>query len=161
MSAVVFIPLTQGKVTVIDFEDFEKVRLYKWHAQRVNNHWYARAYTGRENKKSQLTYLHKFLCNGEQDTDHRDGDGLNNQRRNLRACSKSENQRSVRRKKDGATSKFRGVSLCRQTNRWRAQIYYGRRQHVLGRYDNAENAARAYDAAAKEYFGEFASLNFP
>jgi len=90
--------------------------------------------------------------------DHKDGDGLNNQRSNLRrssALQNSQNQRLSRRNKSG----FKGVFF--KGPKWMASIRMNGRSTHLGMFDSAEAAALAYDAAAAAAFGEFARLNFP
>ncbi len=93
--------------------------------------------------------------------DHIDHDGLNNQRENLRVVTKSENLRNQRKQFRNTSSRFKGVYFCKQTGRWAAGIKAGARKLRLGRFPTELDAARAYDAAAKEHFGEHACLNFP
>jgi hypothetical protein len=103
--------------------------------------------------------LHTFLT-GFAQTDHRDGDGLNNCRANLRPATNKQNQGNGRRPSHN-TSGYKGVTWDRGINRWRARIAVNRRMRNLGVYNSVENAARAYDEAAREIFGEFACVNFP
>lgn len=97
--------------------------------------------------------------------DHINHDKLDNRRENLRLCTQAENSRnSVKRTwRNGKqpTSRYKGVSLHRQSGKWRAQLYRERKLYCLGYYATEEQAARAYDAAAREHFDEFAYLNFP
>jgi hypothetical protein len=100
------------------------------------------------------------LLSTELEVDHINGDKLDNRRANLRVATKTQqrqNQRVTRRN----TSGFKGVSRISSTGRWRARIKVSGRQMPCGVYATAESAALAYDAAAREYFGEFARLNFP
>jgi hypothetical protein len=90
--------------------------------------------------------------------DHRDHDGLNNQRCNLRLATPSANACNIR-KRAGTTSRFLGVYWNKRMRRWHAQIKAGGRRHSLGLFDREEDAAAAYDNAAREWFGEFATLN--
>lgn len=157
MKAIVFIPLTQGKVAVIDFEDFEKVRPYKWQAHRTKTRWYATRTFGKRFVK-----MHRFLLDAAKGNkvDHRDGDGLNNRRDNLRECSNAENCRAFRKKWSGSTSKFRGVSWHKSSSSWVSQLCFNGKVFHLGCFKHQEDAARAYDKKAKEIFGEFAQPNF-
>lgn len=160
MSAVVFIPLTQGKVATIDFEDFDKVRPYRWNAFRGRKTWYARRSVGTD---SQKIYLHRQLlaASSWEQVDHRDGNGLNNRRDNLRLCSNAQNHQARQSKHLLATSNYRGVCWDFARGLWFAQIKHKGKHYNLGRFVNAEDAARAYDKKARELFGEFASPNFP
>lgn len=165
MSAIVFIPLTQGKVAVIDFSDFETVRKYKWHAHQRGRCWYA----GSGALKGMQ--MHRLLLGAPRGVgvDHLDGDGLNNQRHNLRLASKTQNGQAARRKAINASSKFRGVNLKtyvwrgsnKCTLRWTAQIRLNKKSIHIGYFSSEEAAARAYDKKARELFGEYAAPNFP
>jgi len=93
--------------------------------------------------------------------DHRDGDGLNNRRSNLRKSTNAENIRNQAPHRDKKTSKLKGVCFYPKTGRYRAQIMADYRKVNLGSYATAEIAARVYDAAARELHGEFARVNFP
>ena len=90
--------------------------------------------------------------------DHRDGDGLNNRRSNLRRATFEENGRN-RCGNHISTSKYRGV--FKHKNRWIAQIKYGRKSRHIGSFVDEIAAARAYDSVAFAVFGDFARLNFP
>ena len=96
------------------------------------------------------------------DVDHRDGDGLNNTRSNLRLASRSQNMANVTRTVHGASSKYKGITFIARLrlHPWKAQITVGGQHIDLGRWATEEEAARAYDAAAVKYFGEFARTNF-
>lgn len=147
------IPLSQGKVALVDAEDYERVSKYKWFANRRGVLWYAIRTDGR-------TSLHCFLMDAPKHllVDHKNGDGLDCRRKNMRVATKAQNGMNRRIAADN-TSGFKGV--YRRGKKWAAQIYLNKERHYLGAWQTPEEAARAYDEAAKRLFGEFARLNFP
>jgi hypothetical protein len=149
------IPLTQGKFALVDDADFDWLNQWKW----FFNQGYAFR-TDRTGIKQRSIRMHAFITNTPVglDTDHIDGNGLNNQRDNLRICEHIENCRNVKKHKDGS-AKYKGITKRR--NYWRALINVNSKFINLGNFNNEEEAARAYDEAAKKYFGSFSKLNFP
>ncbi len=166
-SAVVFIPLSRQKVTVVDFDDFELVRSFKWRANESGikqKRWTASS----RSKESNWSHLliHQQIM-GAKGVDHVNGDPLDNRRSNLRLTTAVENARAYRRKGTASTSRFRGVSYFKVRSKWQAQISapsetgvgVGKRIH-LGCFPTEEAAARAYDEAAKRYGYPPEALNF-
>lgn len=155
------IKLSRGKVALVDDEDFEELSKYKWHALKGCHTWYA-ARNGCGNER-EYVYMHAVIAcspSGSK-TDHRDGDGLNNIRSNLRVCTAEQNARNQTRKRsDGITSRYRGVHWDSVNGKWRAQIKSGGRTLSLGRFDNEFDAAGAYDAAGIARDPEFFTPNF-
>lgn len=105
-------------------------------------------------------YLHRLIAGTPKGmvTDHRDGDGLNNRRSNLRTCKQALNVLNTAKKRP--QKKFKGVFFAKARGRWWAQIARDGRRHFLGYHSTEEAAARAYDEAATKLHGEFARLNY-
>jgi len=97
---------------------------------------------------------------GELVVDHINGNGLDNRKANLRLATRRQNQFNRRQRCDAVLSKYKGVTFRKKTNKWLVRIGYCGRRINLGLFDNETDAAKAYDEAAKELFGEFAALNF-
>lgn len=155
------IPLTQGFVALVDDADFEAVSQFSWCAHLIGRGVYVTRGVRNADGKWVTQRLHQFLLPGVSRIDHRDGDGLNNQRENLRPATYKQNIRGFRHKKVGASSKFRGVGLHKRFGKWQAFIGVDYKQIHLGFFADEVDAARAYDSAARKFFGDFASLNFP
>lgn len=152
------IPLTQGKYALVDDEDYERVNNLKWHACKHHNTWYAL----HSPTEKPPVKMHRFIMNAAKgvQVDHSDGDGLNNQKSNLRKATHSQNIWNSRLKKNN-TSGFKGVHWNKIRKVYQAYIYSNNKHIYLGGYSDPEKAARAYDKKARELFGEFAWLNFP
>lgn len=153
------IPLTRGKVAIVDDEDYERLVVLKWQAVKDHHTYYAI-------RQKPYISMHALVLNAKkgQIIDHKDRNGLNNQKSNLRFCTMAQNQQN---KKTVNKLGFRGVKT-EGNGRYSAQIRIpspdgqgrGKMTH-LGTYDTVVEAARAYDAAALKHFGEFARPNFP
>jgi hypothetical protein len=156
---VAYIPLTQGRVAIIDRADVSLVEGWNWCAlreDRYNKTWYA----GRAVNRRYLR-LHQFLEPPPpgMEIDHIDRNGLNNRRANLRFVTRRQNTQN--RKRVNVTG-FKGVSRSSSCHsRWQAEICINGKRQFLGNWGNPVEAAKAYDRAAREHFGAFACLNFP
>src|SRR6266508_3911655 len=157
---IVFIPLTQGKTTIIDFEDFDKVRGYKWCILAGTRTSYAKRAVC-INGRTKTILMHREilgLTSLNQFVDHIDGNGLNNQRENLRIASKRENGWNQTHKMKACSSKFKGVCWHKTAKKWESYINVHRHKINLGLFNSENEAAEAYITAAKTYFGEFAHM---
>lgn len=150
------IPLTQNLYAIIDDEDYERINKYRWCAS--GNH--ASGIYAVTVIDKQYVGMHRFLLqpNLGQDVDHRNRKTLDNRKSNLRICSRSQNNGNSISK--GGISKYKGVSYNSLRNKWRATIVKDKRQYCLGYYMEEIDAVKAYDAAARIIFKEFALTNF-
>jgi hypothetical protein len=153
------IPLTNGQIALVDDGDYERVRRITWCASPAKYTTYARS-TGTRETGGKSVKLHRFILNAPtgMDVDHRDQNGLNCQRRNLRVCSRAQN--SMNRRTQNHSSDYKGVTLLRRWSKWRATIKVDGKKIHIGYFSNPKAAAQAYDAKARELFGEFARTNF-
>lgn len=153
------IPLTQGKVAVVDDEDYDELMKYKWHATTGGGGRKCYAETSwRKGKTKGNSRMHTMLS-GCTMTDHIDGDGLNNMKSNLRGCNKSQNGMNRGADRDNTTG-YKGVGYKKGVGKFRARIKIDGKEISLGLFDTAEKAAKAYDKAASKLFKGFAFLNF-
>lgn len=158
------ITLTQGKFAIVNAEDAPALLAYSWQASKSDRTmtsyqtYYARRAERGSDGKPHYVHMHRQIMDAPEgvEVDHRDGDGLNNRRYNLRVCTHAQNGANQRIPKNN-TSGFKGVYRNKDCLGWIAKI----QKTYLGLYDSVEEAARAYDTAAVRTFGEFASLNFP
>lgn len=154
------IPLTQNLVAIVDAADYDAVTAAgRWAAHRNGRGIYAVRNVDKPGGGKTLLRLHAFLT-GWPLVDHINGNGLDNRRSNLREATKAQNGQNSglsTRNKSG----FKGVRLIARTGRWIAEIRPNRKTIYLGTFATPDDAARAYDAAAVEHYGEFARLNFP
>lgn len=158
------INLSQNKIALVDDEDYEYLSQFKWHAweSRKSGKFYA-THSTRDpiTHKIDTIRMHRVIMNApdDKDVDHWDGDGLNNQKSNLRLATGSQNQHN-RSKNINNTSGFKGVTYYKNTNKWICRIRLNGKDIHIGYFDDPIMAARAYDQKAIELFGEFAKLNF-
>jgi len=150
------IQLTQGKVAIVDDEDFEYLNQWKWYA---NNNYAIRSFTVSKSKVLRIS-MHREIMKPQKGfvIDHLDGNGLNNQKNNLRICTNSQNLMN-RVKNINNTSGYKGVRLHNLSKKWRAQIWLNSKYYHIGLFNDIKDAARAYNEAAIKYHGEFANLN--
>ncbi len=143
---------------MVDDADYEWLNQWKWWVGGHHGILYAGGAYGLHKGKKYVK-MHRLIM-GEPlglYVDHIDGNGLNNQRENLRVCSASNNNKNMKKHVNGVTSRHKGVH--RERNKFRAAIRCNYRRINLGVFPDEDSAARAYNRAALEYHGEFAKLN--
>lgn len=146
------ITLTKGATARVDDDDFEWLSGFNWNLD-------SKGYAQRKAGKSTVRMHREILrAPAGMDVDHIDGDRLNNQKANLRVCTRSENKRNQRVYRN-STSGFKGVSFHKLTGKWHANIGHNGKTTYLGLHRTAEDAAIAYNEAARRLHGEFAKLN--
>ena len=147
------VPLSNGQFALVDDEDFEFVRIHKWHLSM-------RGYAYRRSKRDSISMHHDLMAVPEGHVqDHINGDRLDNRRTNLRPATALQNSANAKRRSDN-TSGYKGVCWNKQAGKWKAQIRRDGKRVFLGYFTDMVEAANAYDRSAKECFGEFAKLNF-
>jgi len=157
--------LGEGIWTILDEEDYYRLRSFKWivHGSgRSGENLYAVRFKLVEPYKTTLVSMHREIMKPTDNrfVDHINCNSLDNRRSNLRFVTRTQNGQN-RRKKKNTTSRFVGVNFSKPESKWRCRISYQGKRIQLGRFASEIAAARAYDQAAKKYYGEFARLNFP
>lgn len=155
------IELTQGQSALVDNEDYKKLNKYNWYAgyySHVDNYYAMRQiYT---NGKQTTVKMHRIIMDAPRNmqVDHINHNTLDNRKRNLRLCTHNQNQQNQTPSKN-TLSQYKGVSWAKQRKKWVARIGINKKRLFLGYFKNEEQAAIAYNKAAKELFGEYALLN--
>ncbi len=140
---------------LVDDVDFEELSKHKWYCKRGKQTFYA--------MNDKIGRMHRLLlkCSKTELVDHKDGNGLNNQRNNLRIATVTQNNWNSRPNRNVKTSTFKGInrSHCK-SNPWRVQIMFNNKKIHIGYFPTERSAAMAYDLWAKDLYGDFAWLNF-
>jgi hypothetical protein len=154
---IAIVPLTQGKEAIIDACDVHLVEGVNWYALKDGNTFYAQRNLKIGPNKQTTIKMHRVIMSAATGigVDHKDGDGLNNRRVNMRIASHAQNMRNRRKQANNKTG-FKGVSLHSASGSWRASIKKNRKQLHLGYFTTPEQAHAAYREAAAKLHGEFA-----
>ena len=151
------IPLTRGKVAIVDDEDYEELSIVKWHY----NHWgYAMRNVTPGGKKRTKIQMHIAILGKIEgfEIDHKDGNGLNNRRENLRHVTHTQNTQNKAPYKK-TSSRYKGVSWNKWANKWVSTIVIDGKYYYLGYYKSERDAAWVYNVWAESFFGEYTRLN--
>lgn len=140
-------------VARFDLEDADRILRHKWSSVRMGSRVYAiTRIAGR------TTYMHRLILDAPGDVDHRNMDGLDNRRSNLREATRSQNMANSRSR--GGSSQYKGVGWHKAAGKWKAAICIEGKSVHLGLFADEKDAALAYDRAASYAWGEYARLNF-
>lgn len=155
------VPLANGLVALVDPGDYRRVMKHRWYALRTSKTKCYAGFATEIDGRRRTVYLHRFLMEpeGRLQVDHRNGNGLDCTRDNLRVATSSQN--NCNRKSARGSSKYKGVTFDKKSGKWRASIKLNKKQMHLGTFANEADAAIAYDKAAMSLHGEFARPNFP
>lgn len=154
--------LNRGRFAIVDQDDFEKFKEYKWHLLRVHSRsQYAGRMVKRGNKRCRET-MHRVVTNAPDGlyVDHINHNGLDNRKENLRIVTPEQNAWNTRGQDNNISSQYKGVSWNKKRRKWVVSIRIDRKSKHIGFFEDEKEAAAAYDKAAKKHRGEYAFLNF-
>ena len=151
------IQLTKGLSALVDAEDLDIIQEHSWAALKTKRPDKFYAVSRIETK---FVYMHHLILGSNRQVDHRNGNGLDNRRGNLRFVTTAQNQMNKNKWIRECSSKHKGVSFrAGRSKGWYAYIIFAKKQISLGYFSSELDAAHAYNEAATKYFGEFANLN--
>ncbi len=155
------IRLSNGMIAIIDDEDFDALSIWSWHYKPSGLTGYAYRNAPRGSAGPRTPKMHQVVLavRPGECVDHINGDGLDNRRGNLRVAVGNQNNANRKKSLKKASSRFKGVNWDPNRGKWLAYVRVNRKMKNLGRYILEEDAAKVYNAAAIEYFGEYAKLN--
>ncbi len=152
------INITRGMTALVDSGDLQKVSAWSWSAMKTRrkDKFYAVATVN-----NKFAYMHHLILGSTNQVDHKNGNGLDNRRENLRFATPSQNQMNRNKTLRKCTSAHKGVAFREKgrVKHWYAYITVSKKQMSLGYFASEIQAAHAYNEAATKYFGEFAKLN--
>ncbi len=148
------IQLTKGYIALVDDEDYERVNQYKWYAKthKKKNTVYA-GHVFRDKNKRKEKQLHRFILNLTDSkvlVDHVDRNGLNNQKYNLRTCTKAQNAKNIGILPTN-TSGYTGIHFDKCSNKWRAGMKINNKRIYIGIFTDKKDAIIAYNNAVIKY----------
>lgn len=156
--SIKLIPLTRGQNAIVDAADYDFLMQWNWYAFLARGRRFYAARFQNIDGKRHMIFMHRVITGGDgEETDHWNGNGLDNRRHNLRPCSKWQNRSNAGKQCDN-TSGYKGVSWNKSNEKWQAQTSLrGQRVH-LGFFPAPEDAYAAYCKFTNVNKGEFANL---
>mgnify|MGYP001394888112 CR=1 FL=1 len=161
------IPLTQNRYAKVDPEDYLWLSQFRWCCKTGKDTCYAIRHI-QDHGRTKRIHMHRQILNtlGNMICDHKNHNGLDNRRTNLRNCTTEQNNANRRKRATSQgsrapSSQYLGVSWCPRRKKWASYIKHKGKARNLGLFAIEEDAARAHDRAAWELWGEYACLNFP
>jgi hypothetical protein len=150
------ITLTGGFKAIVDDSDWVVLSKYRWKTLNANGLLYAARTVGRTGK---VVLMHRAITNAKKDevVDHKNNNGLDNRKKNLRRCTQSQNLGNMR--KTRGRSRYKGVYWNKARNKWQVAVGSKGKRIYAGRFEREDDAALAYNILAKKMFGGFAKLN--
>jgi hypothetical protein len=151
------IKLTQNKYALVDDKDFDYLNQFKW---CFHDNYAVRSQYNKKSKTEKQILMHRIILKTPKNkiTDHIDGNGLNNQRKNLRICTQSGNRINSKISSHNTTG-FKGVRWCEDHKKYRSYLTLNKKVYHLEHFLTKEKAAKEYNKAAKKYHSKFARLN--
>lgn len=154
---VAYVPLTKGYEAVVDASDVDLLKNYNWQALvGPSGIVYAKRSIRMPGKGVVTVFMHREIVSAKagEEVDHRDHDGLNNRKGNLRRCTTSENQRNTTKNKRN-TSGYKGVTWDKSKNKWKASMQLNGKGKHIGHFKTPEEASTAYREVCMKLHGEF------
>jgi len=151
--------LTHGVVTFVDEEDLLELSNYRW--QLTEKGRGKRYVMTHKDGKVILMHRHIKRARDNEEVDHINSNGLDNRKRNLRFVTRSQNMQNAKKRKN-CSSRYKGVDWDKRKKKWRARIWVELRKDThIGYFTSEIDAAKAYDEKAREFYRDYARLNFP
>jgi hypothetical protein len=158
------IPLTQGIIALVDIDDYERISRFDWYAYKNRNTFYAGRNVPGISKAQDMVLMHREILGLSRGdgikVDHRNRNGLDNRRENLRVASTSINNHN-RRIQSNNTSGYRGVSWHKDAKKWSAGVTINGKWRYLGLHNDIISAAKTRDLETIKIYGKDSVLNFP
>ena len=155
------IPLTQGKVALVDDHDYSYLMAWKWRAsEQENGDFYAKRVAEKQRNGYRSIYMHRVILDVPKGvlTDHRNTNTLDNRRSNLRLCNRSENAHNCGVRSDNISG-HRGICWHKKARKWMVRLKSHNIDKYLGLFVDLQDAINARKAAEEKYVGEFAFNN--